>query len=206
MLIQNILYRKGQNALQDAGDLDGQILSDLEGLRENLRRYQSEHLDKKVKGRSNHYGEWTAENKKKLDWLDRLIQAARAGMGAARPAPGELTEAAWYTMRPEFRQPAVLAMAMRETGRIRAYLPETVYVEKQSHHPDDWYLWSVAACREEGTGRVWDCWTLNLTTGGMSGGRYGLNCEGLRNALASKKGACVCGPGEYPAKISDEEG
>lgn len=194
MLIQNLLYRKNQNTLQDAGDLDGQILSDLEALKKNLEGYQSEHLDKKVKGRSNHYEQWTEENRKKLAWVSRLLAAARAGMGQGCRAPETLARAEWDALRPEFREPLVLAMALRETGHIRTYLPETVYVEKQSFHPDDWYLWSVAACRDEGASRVWDCWTLNLTTGAMNGGHYGLSNEDLRKALAVKKGVEPCPP------------
>lgn len=205
MLIQNLIYRKNQNALQDAGDLDGQILSDLRAVQANLRHYQAEHLDKEVKGRSNHYEQWTEENCKKLAWLDRLIRTAEAGMGAAPGTHDRFTQAEWEALMPQFRAPAVLAIALRATGAIRSYLKETVYVEKQSFHPDDWYLWSVAACREEGAGRVWDCWTLNLTTGSMNGGHYGLGTESLRNVLAAKKGAVVCGPGEYPEKIEDHD-
>mgnify|MGYP006990118586 CR=1 FL=1 len=47
-------------------------------------------------------------------------------------------------MNPKFREPAVTAIATREIEKIGRYETDTVYVEKQSFHPDDWYLWSVA--------------------------------------------------------------
>lgn len=194
MLIQNLLYRKNQNGLQDAGDLDGQILKDLEGLRDSLVEYRDGHLEKKVKGRSNHYGQWSEETGKKIAWMDRALELLRAAMSHAGPVPDRIDKNAWFAMRPEFREPMVLAMAMREAGKIQKYLPETVYVEKQSFYPDDWYLWSVAARRDDGQGEPWDCWTLNLTTGSLNGGHYGLGCEALRSVLAMKKGVVQCEP------------
>lgn len=204
MLIQNLLLRPGNNELQASGDLDGQIVHDFEDLARRLRDYQTEHLDKKVKGRSNHYGQWSADNAAKLEYVDRIVEIAK-GASMAR-APERFTEEEWRALHPQFMYPAALAIALRETSRIRsAYLPETVYVEKQSFHPDDWYLWSVAACRDSDQGRVWDCWTLNLTTGGMNGGHYGLTYEGLKKALVSKKGAHVCQPETCPKGGSDDE-
>lgn len=204
MLIQNLILRKGNNALQEAGDLDGQIAHDLGDLLSRLEAYQTEHLDKKVKGRSNHYEQWSAENAAKIAYVRRLLEMA--GTAGKPRAPERFAQEEWDALRPEFRHPAVLAMAARAVENVRqGYLPETVYVEKQSFHPEDWYLWSVAACREYGNGRAWDCWTLNLTTGGMNGGHYGLSLEGLRNALAAKKGARLCRPNDCPKPDEDEE-
>lgn len=204
MLIQNILLRQDNNLLQAAGDLDGQIIKDFEDLLSRLKDYQTEHLDKKVKGRSNHYEQWSAENDTKVAYVERLLELVRSASGAR--APERFEKEQWDALHPKFKEPAVLAMALRETSRIRpAYLAETVYVEKQSFHPDDWYLWSVAACRDSDGGRVWDCWTLNLTTGGMNGGHYGLSFEGLKDVLASKKGARLCRPETCPKPDPEEE-
>lgn len=63
----------------------------------------------------------------------------------------------------------------------------------------------MAACCEYENTRVWDCWTLNLTTGGMNGGRYGLSFDGLKDALASKKGAHLCRPETCPKPDGNEE-
>lgn len=197
MLIQNLLLRKGNNELQAAGDLDGQIAHDFKDLAKRLRDYQTEHLDKKVKGRSNHYGQWSADNALKIAYVDRIVELVEGAW--PDKVPERFTAAEFHALYPKFREPAVLAMASREVNRIRpTYMPDTIYVEKQSFHPDDWYLWSVAACRDSDEGRVWDCWTLNLTTGGMNGGHYGLTIEGLKNALVSKKGAHLCRPETCP--------
>ena len=200
MLIQNLLVRPGNNELQDAGDLDGQIEHDFAELARRLRAYQTDHLDAKVKGRSNHYEQWSEENAKKIAYADRVAELAviaRDPVPMKVPDRIELEE--WAAMEPAFRTAAVMAMAARETARIRAYLDGTLYAEKQSFHPDDWYLWSVAACRETPEGEhVWDCWTLNLTTGSMNGGHYGLSCTGLRDVLATKKGITVCRASSCP--------
>lgn len=204
MLIQNLLYRPGNNGLQEAGRLDEQIAHDFRALAQSLRDYQTRHLDAKCQGRTNHYEKWTAENTLKIAYADRVAQLAEAAAAGQSP-PANIGRDAWYAMHPLFREPLVLSMALRETAAIRPYLRETVYVERQSLHADDWYLWSVAACRDSDQGRVWDCWTLNLTTGGMNGGHYGLSYEGLKSALAAKKGITQCDPERCPYDAHDKE-
>lgn len=207
MLIQNLLLRPGNNALQDAGDLDGQIERDFSDLAKRLRAYQAEHLDAKVKDRSNHYEQWSEENAKKIAYADRVAElAVIARAPEPMKVPARLSQDDWDAMGPAFRHAAVMAMAARETARIRQYLDSTLYAEKQSFHPDDWYLWSVAACRALADGGyAWDCWTLNLTTGGLNGGHYGLSCSGLRDALASKKGIAICRKETCPRNDEDAE-
>lgn len=193
----NLLYRAGMNRLQDAGDLDGQILADLAGLRDRLLAYQKDHLDAKVKGRSNHYEQWSEENAKRVAWAERLLEMASRAASGAPSVPENFDRAAWDAMNPKFREPAVTAMAVREVGRIGPYDLSTVYVEKQSFHPDDWYLWSVAACVvPDGRPAEWACWTLNLSTGSLNGGHYGMSCQGLKEALAAKKNVALCRPAE----------
>lgn len=192
----NLLYRAGMNRLQDAGDLDGQILADLSGLRDRLLAYQQDHLDAKVKGRSNHYEQWSEENARKLAWTERLLELASRAASGEPAVPESFDRAGWDALNPKFREPAVTAMAVREVSRIGPYDASTVYVEKQSFHPDDWYLWSVAACAtRDGRAPEWACWTLNLSTGAMNGGHYGLSCQDLKAALAAKKNVALCRPG-----------
>lgn len=192
MIIHDPLYQPEQNAFQDGGDLDGQIMSDLEQFRARISA-----------GPSGDCCRDHDEHAKKRAWIDRLIELAAAGLAQignspARPVPSRWDRDAWYAMNPKFREPAVLAVAMREIEKIGRYENDTVYVEKQSFHPDDWYLWSVAACQiqEDGAARVWSCWTLNLTTGSMNGGHYGLSGQDLKTVLATKKSVTVCDPKE----------
>lgn len=192
MIIHDPLYQPEQNALQDGGDLDGQIMSDLEQFRARISA-----------GPSGDCCGDPDEHAKKRAWIDRLIELTAAGLAQignnpAHPVPSRLDRDAWCAMNPKFREPAVLAVAMREIEKIGRYETDTVYVEKQSFHPDDWYLWSVAACqiREDNGCRVWSCWTLNLTTGSMNGGHYGLSGQDLKTVLATKKSVAVCDPKE----------
>lgn len=184
MTIHDILRQQEQDKPTADNDLDSRILAGLEQLRLEF----SDKPDKKT-------GE--------LAWINRLIELAAAGMiqlGScpAHHGPSKLDRAAWYAMNPKFREPAVTAIATREIEKIGRYELDSVYVEKQSFHPDDWYLWSVAACQiqEDGAARVWSCWTLNLTTGSMNGGHYGLSGQDLKTVLATKKSVAVCDPKE----------
>ena len=59
------------------------------------------------------------------------------------------------------------------------------YVERQSFHPDDWYLWTVTAKNaKDGTYTVW---TLNLTIGALQIGRYGLSARKAIEAMNDKR-------------------
>lgn len=194
MLLNGILYRKNQNTLQDAGDLDGQIIQDLRSARNNLHRYQRDHLDMNVKGSSSHYEQWSEENQKKIAWLDRMIEMAEKSCAGIPVEPaGRYVREEWDALRPNMQERIAAAMAKREAARIRKYLEGTVHVERQSGHPDDWYLWTAAA-RRDAPGHTWDCWTLNITTGSLNGGRYGLSYKDLVEAMLSKKGIKVCHP------------
>lgn len=173
MKINGLSYDEDQNIYQDAGELDRQIQEDLQALESALEQ-EPDSLDRQ----------------KKLAWARRLLETAK---DADRSVPDRLSEAEWSAMRPSRRIRAVTDIAARETARIRPYRQDTISVERQSFHPADWYLWSVAAQRDN-DGREWDCWTLNLTTGSMNGGRYGLTERGLREALSSKRGVEACRP------------
>lgn len=173
MKINSLSYDEDQNIHQDAGELDRQIQEDLQALESALDR-EPDSLDRQ----------------KKLAWTRRLSEMVG---GTDEPAPDRISEAEWDAMSPARRIKAVTDIAARETARIRPYSPGTVSVERQSFHPADWYLWSVAAQRDSDS-REWDCWTLNLTTGSMNGGRYGLTERGLREALSSKRGIEACRP------------
>lgn len=66
------------------------------------------------------------------------------------------------------------------------YDPSSCYVEKQSFHPDDWYLWTVAV-RSASAG-TWTVWTLNLSTCSLQIGRYCLSPRDAISAMNSKRG------------------
>lgn len=173
MKINGLSYDEDQNIHQDAGELDRQIQEGLQALEAALEQEPD-----------------SRDRQKKLAWARRLLETAK---DADRSVPDRISEDEWNAMHPLRRIKAVTDIAARETARIRPYSPGTVSVERQSFHPADWYIWSVAAQRDS-DGREWDCWTLNLTTGSMNGGRYGLTERGLREALSSKRGVEACRP------------
>lgn len=186
MLIQNLLYRAGHCELQDAGDLDGQILADFRDLAARLRKYQSEHLDKKVKGRSNHYEQWSEENAKKIAYADRVVEVMEQASHAG-PFRTEMDMEGFYAMPPAIRHAWVLQRAMDEIAAVGNYDMDTVIIERQSAHAEDWYLWSAAACHK--TAGTWSAWTLNLSLGGLHGGHYGMSStKDVSRVMAAKKG------------------
>lgn len=63
---------------------------------------------------------------------------------------------------------------------------ESCYVEKQSFHPDDWYLWTAAV--KDSTDGKYTVWTLNLTTGTLQIGRYALAPRDAIRAMNNKRG------------------
>lgn len=169
MLIQNLINDPDQNALMNSSQLDLQIQADLDRLLASLPGNTPESV-----------------------WTQRLIELVRTALESPS-VPDRFTREGWDRLNGKLREPAVMAMALREIRKIGPYLPETVYVEKQSFHPADWYLWSAAACRDDG-GRPgsWSAWTLNLSTGAMNGGHYCMDTEQLRGVLAGKKGIVEC--------------
>ena len=64
MKIEQIITR--DNELMDARKLDEQIVRDFETYLNGRFEYQTKHLDKKVKGKSHHYDEWSKENQQKI--------------------------------------------------------------------------------------------------------------------------------------------
>lgn len=71
--------------------------------------------------------------------------------------------------------------------------PDSIYVERVSFHPDDWYLWTAAARKRDeyvlkSQPGPWAVWTLNLSLQGLFHGHYDLNTAQLRDCLIEKKG------------------
>ena len=196
MQIQNLLIRGDNNLLQESGDLDGQIVHDFETLAASLHEYQTEHLDKKVKGRSNHYEKWSAENRLKIQYANRIACLARM---AAENMKDVFTEDEFMAMTAAEKQAEAVRYARILISRVGPYDVKTVYVERQSVHPEDWYLWTVAAYHE--TKHTWSVWTMNLATGGLNGGFYDIpDMSGCNKAIARKKHAI-----EEKTKPSDDE-
>lgn len=71
------IYNRNNDLLKD-GKLDEQIIADLEELIEDRKRYQTEHLDKLVKGKSHHYDEWTKETQLKIKYAERILECVKA--------------------------------------------------------------------------------------------------------------------------------
>jgi len=92
MKIEQIITR--DNELMDAGKLDEQIVRDFETYLNGRYEYQTEHLDKKVKGKSHHYDEWSKENQQKITYAERVLECVRAQMVkniyAATLTPGQM--------------------------------------------------------------------------------------------------------------------
>ena len=75
MLIEQIIAQ--DNELMDAGLLDDQIIHDFETYVADRYRYQTEHLDKRVKGVSHHYDEWSEANRGKIVYANRILECVR---------------------------------------------------------------------------------------------------------------------------------
>lgn len=86
MKIESILVR--DNRLMEDGDLDGQIVSDLKAYIEKRKHYQAEHLDKKVKGASHHYSEWTKDNQDLIRYAERILECVKASACAPSASRG----------------------------------------------------------------------------------------------------------------------
>lgn len=76
MIIDNIT--SGNNELMNQGKLDEQIILDLEKYIEKRIEYQSEHLDKEVKGKSHHYENWTQDNQDKIKYVERILECVKS--------------------------------------------------------------------------------------------------------------------------------
>ncbi len=182
MYVSQILDRAGMNDLMDAGQLDAQIAHDFGEYVNRRLEFQTEHLDKKVKGQSHHYEMWSAENRRIIQYANRVAQLAQA---AIREAKLEYTEDEWAQVEPRDRASEARKAAVAMVARIGGYDPMSVYAEAQSLHPGDWYLWTVAACKE--LDRTWSVWTMNLSLGGLNGGVYGITDFQACNAAVARK-------------------
>ena len=82
---------------------------------------------------------------------------------------------------------SALAMARKLAAAVSpAYSPALIRVEKQSEHPDDWYLWTVVAVKDGGTYTVW---TMNLSTGSLCHGHYDIpDWHAAYNIMDDKRG------------------
>ncbi len=76
MKIESILVR--DNVLMDSGNINQQIIVDLEEYIDRRKRYQTEHLDKKIKG-TPHYNEWTKDNQDLIKYVERILECVKAG-------------------------------------------------------------------------------------------------------------------------------
>ena len=74
-----IEYRNNE-LMESTGDTYTQIILDLENRLNDLKKYQTEHLDKLVKP-TNHpsYSKWTGENMARIEYLERMIQLVNYG-------------------------------------------------------------------------------------------------------------------------------
>lgn len=80
MVIANMIVK--DNELMNAGKIDEQIIADFEKMIEERKVHQREHLDKKVKGVSHHYEEWTQENNQKIAYMERILECVKAVHGS----------------------------------------------------------------------------------------------------------------------------
>lgn len=76
-MLLNILDRN--NGLLNEGKLDEQIISDLVNFIDDKKRYQSEHLDVRVKTDApHHYDAWTAKTQMQIKYAERILECVRA--------------------------------------------------------------------------------------------------------------------------------
>lgn len=59
------------------GEMEEQIIADLEEYLEDRKKYQTEHLGVRVKGLSHHYDEWTKDNQLVIKYTERLLECVR---------------------------------------------------------------------------------------------------------------------------------
>ena len=86
------------------------------------------------------------------------------------PVPERFEKGPFTALPWEAQVMSALSMARKLAAAVSpAYSPALIRVEKQSEHPDDWYLWTVLAVKNDGTYTVW---TMNLSTGGLCHGHY----------------------------------
>ncbi len=69
---------------------------------------------------------------------------------------------------------------------VPQYDPQHMYIEKQSFHPDDWYLWSVAA-RKRSDPDKYGVWTANLSLSGLYNGHYDVPVTEVTGFLNEKR-------------------
>ncbi|MCM1296333.1 MAG: hypothetical protein NC311_12410, partial [Muribaculaceae bacterium] len=94
--------------------------------------------------------------------------------------------------------------AQRMMAAVGPYDPLSAIVERQSVHPDDWYLWTAAGYNE--AAKAWSVWTMNLSLGGLQGGVYGITRMADCNAaIARKKNALKEARGPSRAAIEKTE-
>lgn len=74
------IHCRGENELLKNGKTDEQIVADLEAYLVDRKNYQVEHLDKRVKGVSHHYEEWTRENQQVIKYTERILECVKANM------------------------------------------------------------------------------------------------------------------------------
>ena len=162
--------RPGNNALHESGDLDGQIAADFGALADAYAA--------------------SGENGPRVEYARRIEALARE---AARGAQGAMDMEAFLSMDPASRHAYVINRARKAVMAVGRYDPRTITVERQSLHPDDWYLWSVAACHE--STHEWSAWTLNLSIGGLHGGHYNMkSTKDVARVFAAKKGVALAAP------------
>ena len=123
------------------------------------------------------YGDFCTTEGELVTYLKRLERFEALGMDPddlqklmPGPVPEKFEKEAFTALPWEAQVMSALAMAKKLVSAISpAYVPAAVRVEKQSEHPDDWYLWTVLAGKTDGTYTVW---TMNLSTGGLCHGHY----------------------------------
>ena len=74
----NIYFRN--NDLLEAGNIDVQIVSDLEKYIEDRKRYQEEYLDIHIRGISSHYEMWTMQNQSMIKYTERILECVKLQM------------------------------------------------------------------------------------------------------------------------------
>ena len=67
-----------------------------------------------------------------------------------------------------------------------SYDTSRIYIERQSVHEDDWYLYTL--CAKKTKAGTFSVWTLNIESGGLAHGHYDLTSNGVSKAMCVKRG------------------
>ncbi len=128
-------------------------------------------------GLMSRYGDFCTTEGELVTYLKRLERFEALGMEPedlkkliVGPVPDKFEKEAFSALPWETQVRMALAAARKMVAAVSPiYDLDSIHVEKQSEHPDDWYLWTVLARSTRGKYAVW---SMNLSTGGLFYGHY----------------------------------